>query len=209
MAVNALPILLLGGAALLMMGGKKKNGGLKALSGGEGDVVIDGKTAGWFLEPSVGGKTQEWRWVIFDKGGDGRSMESSEGEFATEEEAREDLLRVGLSKGWKFKKPAKTNGKTTSEGDPTIDGGSDTGTPWFLMVNYSAKTQVEERAKACSNPQAFRDAVLPAIDQRVDEYRHDNAAANYVGFGENEPGGLAFRSDLQMLVDNLFTMHCG
>ena len=114
------------------------------------------------------------------------------------------LLMMG---GKKKPKTGKTNGKTTSEGDPTIDTG--VGTPWFLMANYDAKAQVEERAKACSNPQAFRDAVLPAIDQRVDEYRHDNAAANYVGFGENEPGGLAFRSDLQMLVDNLFTMHCG
>ena len=116
------------------------------------------------------------------------------------------LLMMG---GKKKPKNGKTNGKTTSEGDPTIDGGPGTGTPWFLMVYYTAKTQVEERAKDCSNPQGFRAAVYPALKKRLDEYRDDAITAGNVGFGENEAGGLAFKSDLQMLFDNLFTMHCG
>ncbi len=206
--MNALPILLLGGAALLMMGGKK-NGGLKALSGGEGDVVINGKTVGWFLEPSVGGKTQEWRWVSFDKGGVGRSMESSEGEFATEEEARNDLLKVGRAKGWKFKKSSESD-----RPEAPIDGGEGGAeAPWWTGPIHSAILQAEERAKQCSNPEAFLAVVIPALKKRKDEYVADKVAEQhatgvYVS-GEGTQLGLAYESDLQMLVDNLFTMHCG
>jgi len=102
----------------------------------------------------------------------------------------------------------KKNGKKANE----MDGGKGGLPPWWTEAMGSARAQAEERAKQCSNPEAFLAAVDQAFKQRRDEYLddvHAELAANGVSPGEGSQLGLAFKSDLQMFIDNLFTVHCG
>jgi hypothetical protein len=81
-------------------------------------------------------------------------------------------------------------------------------TPWFLEEYYKRKGEAEWRAKRCANGDDFLGAALPALKGRLDEYRNAAMAEGNVGFGEGEPGGIAFKADLQAIVENLFTTHC-
>ncbi len=105
--------------------------------------------------------------------------------------------------GTKKRRRSATNG---SKEDEII--GEGTGTPWFLTAYYDRKGDAEWRARRCSNEDAFLKAALPALKERLDQFRHEAAAANFVGFNEGDPAGIAYRADLQATVENLLTVHC-
>ncbi len=105
--------------------------------------------------------------------------------------------------GKKKRRRSETNG---SKEDEAI--GEGTGTPWFLTAYYDRKGDAEWRAKRCSDGDAFLNVVLPALKGRLDQFRDEAVAANFVGFGEGDPAGITYRADLQATVENLLTVHC-
>lgn len=74
---------------------------LPPLSGEAGNLVVDGQDAQWVIEPSVGGEPVAWIWSIYALPA-GSHIESSGGEFASAQAARDDLQAYGASKGWVF-----------------------------------------------------------------------------------------------------------
>ncbi len=186
--MNALPLLLIGGAAVVLLGKKKRR-----------RTTADQKT------PS-GGIANPASTYCIEQGGEVDIREDEEGNqygvcvFPDGKEVQEAAFYKGDDKP-RFPGPESPGDNGWAE------------QPWWTIVMGTARAQAEERAKQCSNPEAFLAAVDQAFKPRRDEYLDDvkaeSLATGVRGGGEGTQLGITFQSDLQMFVDDLFTVHCG